>query len=491
MSLKSIIEMLAPLQQWLPHAHPLPLALASPPGPRFDVVEEALPEFVRMSPVAMRYYYWFRQMNWSQFPERDFTRPYPQMPVSHATFAAACLIKLDQGFSYMSQLRNYLLEHPSLIWLLGFNLRVSMTPYWGFDPELSLPTKRHLTQMLRQIPNDRLQFLLDESVRLLRHELQAVAPDFGQQVSLDTKHILAWVKENNPNTHVSARYDKHKQPKGDPDCKLGFKANKNLSPNEVMPTPTTNPKPASKLEVGQYYWGYASGVVATKIPGWGEVILAEFTQPFNRSDISYFEPLMAMTTHRLGFKPRFGAFDAAFDAFYVYEYFHQPDQSWHEGFAAVPFTARNRRRKTFDEHGHPYCEGNQVMSLKYTFMNRTSAVEHERAHYICPLVGSIDSSCPIQHPRWQKGGCTHRIPTSVGARLRHQIDRDSTLYHDIYDQRSATERINALAKEVGIERPRLRNQQSITNQNTLIYVLLNLRALRRVQAHKQRHVERV
>ena len=482
----SIIEVLKPLQQWYTH-HRLPQSSPPrPPGPRFDVPETELPSFVRFSPVAMRYYHWLRQINWQQFPERDFDRRYPQLPVSHATFAAACLIKLDQGFSYMSQLRDYLVEHPALIWLLGFELYVSMTPLWGFDPDLSLPTQRHFTQMLRKVPNDRFQFLLDETVRLLRNELREHVPDFGQQISLDTKHILAWVKENNLNTYVADRYNKDKQPRGDPDCKLGFKANKNSPPPDAdPPTPTTNPKPASKSEIGQYYWGYASGVVATKVPDWGEFVLAEFTQPFNCSDISYFEPLMTATSKRLGFKPFYGAFDAAFDAFYIYEYFHRPDHDWQDGFAAVPFTARNKRHKTFDDEGHPYCEGNRVMTLKYTFISRTTAVEHERAHYICPLAGEDGATCPIQHARWAKGGCTHRIPTSVGARLRHQIDRDTDLYSDIYDQRSATERINSLAKEVGIERPRLRNRQSITNQNTLIYVLLNLRALRRIQARKQ------
>ena len=44
----------------------------------------------------------------------------------------------------------------------------------------------------------------------------------------------------------------------------------------------------------------------------------------------------------------------------------------------------------------------------------------------------------------------------------------------------ATERINAQALALGIERPKLRNQQAITNQNTLIYALINLRALRRL-----------
>ena len=41
------------------------------------------------------------------------------------------------------------------------------------------------------------------------------------------------------------------------------------------------------------------------------------------------------------------------------------------------------------------------------------------------------------------------------------------------------------AKELGIERPRLRNGKAITNQNTLIYVLINLRGLQRVKAKKQ------
>ncbi|MFN8499553.1 MAG: hypothetical protein U0641_17010 [Anaerolineae bacterium] len=36
---------------------------------------------------------------------------------------------------------------------------------------------------------------------------------------------------------------------------------------------------------------------------------------------------------------------------------------------------------------------------------------------------------------------------------------------------------------MGIERPYLRNERSITSHNTLIYVLLNLQALGRVRAH--------
>ena len=42
-------------------------------------------------------------------------------------------------------------------------------------------------------------------------------------VSLDTKHILAWVKENNPKAYVPNRFNKARQPAGDPDCRLGCK----------------------------------------------------------------------------------------------------------------------------------------------------------------------------------------------------------------------------------------------------------------------------
>ena len=38
--------------------------------------------------------------------------------------------------------------------------------------------------------------------------------------------------------------------------------------------------------------GYASGIVATKIPNWGEVVLAELTLTFDQPDVAYFFPLM-------------------------------------------------------------------------------------------------------------------------------------------------------------------------------------------------------
>jgi hypothetical protein len=348
--------------------------------------------------------------------------------------------------------------------------------------------------MLRTMPNHGLQFLLTESVRLIRQELVRLNVCTGDCISLDTKHILAWVKENNPKAYVPDRFNKHKQPIGDPDCKLGCKRKHNRQLSEPQITPDKNAVPAHTVAVGEYYWGYGSGVVVVKVPEWGEFVLAEKTQTFDKPDVSYFFPLMQQTEQRLGFRPRFGSLDAAFDAFYVYEYFHRPDDP--SAFAAVPFSEKGGyKNRKFSQEGLPICQAGLPMPLLFTYTDRTVAIiEHERGKYVCPFFSKnvqnkfIKQACPIHHKCAHKGGCTAAMPTSIGARLRYSLDRQSQIYKDVYNQRSATERINSQAVSLGIERPLLRNGKAIVNINTLIYTLINLRFLQRIRAHLQEEI---
>jgi hypothetical protein len=290
----------------------------------------------------------------------------------------------------------------------------------------------------------------------------------GDCISLDTKHILAWVKENNPKAYVPERFNKHKQPAGDPDCKLGCKRKHNRQIVEP-PTPTKDPVPANTVVVGEFYCGYASGVIVVKVPEWGEFVLAEMTQPFDKSDVSYFFPLMQQTEQRLGFRPRFGSFDA---------------------FAAVPFSEKGGyKSRKFDPHGLPICQAGLAMPLLFTYTDRTvTLIEHQRGKYVSPFFSKnatnkfIKQSCPVHHQRARKGGCTVSMPTSIGARLRYSLDRQSPIYKEVYNQRSATERINSQAVSLGIERPMLRNGKAIANLNTLICTLINLRFLQRIRA---------
>jgi hypothetical protein len=172
-----------------------------------------LPRFVRESTVAMRYLHLLSPLDWERLPERDLQTDWGAPAVPFASFAATCLVKLDQQLVYMSHLRQYLADHPALVWILGFPLVPSPRYRWGFDVEDSLPTARHLTRMLRSTPNAVSQYLLDETVRLIQTELSTEVDDpsinsgygFGQAISLDTKHIIAWVKENNPKAYVKDR----------------------------------------------------------------------------------------------------------------------------------------------------------------------------------------------------------------------------------------------------------------------------------------------
>ena len=355
----------------------------------------------------------------------------------------------------------------------------------GFNALASLPTQRHLNRLFRQLPNALLQFLLADSVRLILTELAAQGVLPIECISLDTKHILAWVKENNPKAYVSHRYDKQQQPPGDPDCRLGCKRRHNQSRAE--PTPTRNPVAAIRAKVGEYYWGYGSGIVVTKVPHWGEFVLAELTQPFDQGDVSYFFPLMSQVEQRLGYQPRFGTFDAAFDAWYVYAHFYcENDPAG--GFAAVPFSGKGgytEHGRQFDPAGLPLCAAGLAMPLKFTFTDRTTCLVEHRTRQVCVSLPRAtrpnERPVPFIIPTAKQQGCTAMMPTSIGARLRYTLDRDSELYKSLYRQRTAVERINSQAVALGIERPHLRNGPAIANQNTLIYLLINLRFLQRLR----------
>jgi hypothetical protein len=452
---------------------------------------DLLPPYVTHSPTVLRILDLLGPLDWDHFPERDLKQAFGFPPVPHAAMIAAELIKLNEGLRSLKQLHLFLSEHSGLISLLGFSPLHPLHFGFGFNtppPASTLPTERHLTRMLRELPNASLQFLLADSVRLICDALSLRGVDaVGDVISLDTKHILAWVKQNNPKAWIEHRFDKNKQPAGDPDCRLGCKRRRNRP--DALPmsiqTPARLPVTAKGVSMGEYYWGYGSGIVVTKVPGFGEFVIAELTQPFDHGDLTYFFPLMQQAEQRLGFRPRFGTFDAAFDAFYVYAYFYRtPAMS--DGFAAVPFSERGGLSVTdrhFSPDGLPLCKAGLPMPLAFTFTDRTTClVEHERGKYVCPLhpPGQTVNTCPVHHKRWRHGGCTALMPTSVGARMRYELDRDCALYKDTYNQRTAVERINAQAVALGIERPHLRNGQAIANQNTLIYLLINLRFLHRL-----------
>ena len=446
---------------------PLPAHL-----PRLVLADRFQPRYVQCCLVTQRTIAQLRLLDWELLPATLADRKQGERLVPLAAYIGAYLVRLEQQLPTFGALRRFLADHPGLIWALGFPETGCGGRHQPFDPEQSLPSQAHFTRKMASLPNDLLQELLDGQVAWL---CTRFGDGLGQIVSLDTKHILAWVRENNPKEFIKeGRFDKERQPAGDPDCKLGCKRQR----NQVTPS-KEGQSVSEKVSIGEYYWGYASGVVATKVPGSGEFVLAELTQTFDFGDVTYFLPLLAQVEQRLGRRPRFGTADAAFDAWYVYDYFHNPA---HDGFAAVPLRQLQQEHRLFDPAGLPLCAAGLAMPCQSTFTNRTSLVQHQRGRFVCPLLHPepTGDTCPIDHPQWPNGGCKLVMPTAPGARIRYQLDRESDDYQTIYQQRTAVERIFSQAVALGIERPKLRNQLAIANQNTLIYLLINLRAMQRL-----------
>ena len=101
----------------------------------------------------------------------------------------------------------------------------------------------------------------------------------------------------------------------------------------------------------EYLWGYGSGVAAATIGGYGDVVIAEHTLPFNEGDITYYLPLYNQAVSNLDFFPTYVPADAAYDAWYVYQ-----TCAFHGGIAAVPLNEHGHENARYDKDGTPLCE---------------------------------------------------------------------------------------------------------------------------------------
>lgn len=420
----------------------------------------AIPDVVcrllTVDPLVARYRTLFAQFDWSQVPERDPHRPWPGSPPQlRCAYLKALVVKLAEHLPYVSELRRFLIEHPLLVLELGFRPVPDPSAPYGFDVARTVPGERWLRHQQQLFDQTVLQALLRGTVTALRQS----CPDLGETIAIDVKHSYAWVAENNPKETIAHRFDPARQPRGDPDCRLGVKRQGNQTGRRRQKT---------------FLWGYGTGIATTIVPGLGDVVLAEWTQSFNHQDVTYALPLLARVATVLGHPPTNLAADAAFDAWYVYEPFARRG-----GIAAI---ARNHRGRTSaaPELGPPTCARGLPM-VPTTTTQRADGAQIQR--YRCPLLFPTPTGQICERACFfTRHGCTKRRNTTPGARLRRALDRTSAAYQAIYRQRTAAERINSQAVALGIERPKVRSAAAIQRLNTLTYLLINVRALTRLAA---------
>jgi hypothetical protein len=423
--------------------------------------QTTLARLLEVDAVVQRYRAFFALLDWSVVPERAPDRPWPGAPPHpRAAYIKALLVKLCEHKDYITHLRTFLVEHPLLVLEMGFVPVPDPTQPYGFDVEQTVPGARWLRHQQQTVDPACLQALLTATVQALQAEI----PGLGTTVAVDVKHIYAWVQQNNPKAYVPDRYDPARQPAGDPDCRLGVKRRTNQL--------TADGKVVEKSE---FVWGYGTGVITATDPRYGDVVLAEYSQPFNEADVTYYKPLYMRTVATLGFRPTNITGDAAFDAWYVYQ--HAAEVG---GIAAVPLNYRGHPEVPRAANGAPRCEQGRVMVASYEF-------DHTHGYraqvFRCPLrvPGREDAQC--SHEQFTKGpGCVKYVNITAGGQQRVSLDRESNEYKAIYRQRTSAERINSQSKALGSERPKVRNGRSVGTLNTLIYLVINAQALQRVRA---------
>lgn len=409
-------------------------------------------------PVVQRYRARFALFDWSAIdPPRKRGPGYPAHPKS--AYLKAALVRINEYLLSTPRWRAYLLDHPLLVLELGFRPHIDLTQAYGFDVARTVPSIRHLNNILRSLDPCLLADLLEQSVQALQEEI----PGLGEVVAYDVKHIYANVKENNWRAYVKERFNKDQQPKGDPDCRLGVKKSTNQEQAD-----------GSTKEKKELLWGYGSGVAAAITPDYGDVVLAEFTQPFNENDITYFISLYIQSVATLNCFPLHITADAAFDAWYAYQ-----TCAFRDGIAAIPLNQHAHPVFVRDADGTPRCPMGLRMSPTYQFQH-TNGYRAQR--YRCPLLFPQATGQSCDHEQFRKGkGCVKDINIEAGGLMRVTLDRTGPLYKAIYKQRTSCERINSQAKDLGIERPKARNIRSVRRLNTLIYITINIKALQRAR----------
>jgi hypothetical protein len=428
-----------------------------PISQHFD--QPTLGKMIDADTIVQRYRALFALFDWSDIDAPARRGPgKPAHPQS--AYLKAALVRINEHLSSTPRWRAYLLDHPLLVLELGFRPHVDTSQPYGFVVAKTVPSVRWLNEWLRTVDRRLLADLFEQSVLALRAEI----PGLGEVVAYDVKHIYANVKENNPRVSMKDRFCKDHQPKGDPDCKVGVKKSTNIEQPD-----------GSKKVVKEYLWGYGSGVAAATTPDYGDVITAEDTQPFNENDVSHFVPLSIQVVGILGAFPLHISADAAFDAWYVYQ-----GCACRGGMAAIPRNQHAHPVFVRDADGTPRCPAGLRMHPTYQFRH-TNGYRAQR--YRCPLLYPARTGQSCDHEQFTKGkGCVKDINLEAGGLMRVTLDRGSPLYKAVYQQRTACERINSQAKDLGIERPKARNIRSIRRLNTLIYISINAKALQRARA---------
>ena len=207
-----------------------------------------------------------------------------------------------------------------------------------------------------------------------------------------------------------------------------------------------------------------------------DVVRAEYTLPFNESDITYFFPLYIQTVAHLGFFPLNITADAA-DLCLV----HLSDlcASWrHRRHCSQP--ARPPREPSGPRWGATVCRNACVWS---PLSNSVIPAATPASAFSVPSCIPIPQGSTVTMSSSPKRKAVSRITGfELGGQMRVSLQRTGPHCHP--SSIASAPRLSASTakpKPNSTPRPHVRNRRSVANLNTLTYIVINAKALKRVR----------
>jgi hypothetical protein len=284
----------------------------------------------------------------------------------------------------------------------------------------------------------------------------------GRNIALDSCPIVAALKENNLKTSMAERFDKLRVPKGDPDARLGIIVHY-LNPFQ------------KKV---RYFWGYRNHVISdveTELPLW------EVTKPANVSEVKLAKSLIRQTQQQLALNIEIIMADANYDAEDVLKFIIKELGAE----AIIPRQPRNAKQSSPYQvkDGRIICEADLPMYRRGKMRPKRTGILYQQ--YSCPVVYDPKIkrqliACPAFHPKFFEGkGCNALIRLEPS--IRAEIDYDSKHFKELYNRRTAVERVFARLLAIAMQHPTVRGLNANQNHVTIAHIAVLLVAL---TAHK-------
>ena len=373
-------------------------------------------------------------------------------PFDRNSLLKALIYKAIRRLSFLSDLTFELNNNPSVSQALKFN------------PLAAAPSVERFSSFLHDTKNDELQRVRQKLVQ----DLIDAGVICGKTIAIDSCPIVVPLKENNLKTSVKDRFDKSKQPTGDPDARLGIMIH--------YPTPF-------KKKV-HYFWGYRNHVISdaeTELPIW------ETTKQANVHEIKVAKTLIQQAKQRFKFKIDAVIADANFDA----EHFLKFIIKELKAKAIIPHNPRNKQSKGYQIQGNNIiCEAGLIMYRKGKMKPKRTGILY--CQYTCPIVYDKNIRhqyimCPIFHTKFLNGkGCNVLIRLSPS--IREQIDYGTKKFKELYNKRTSIERVFSRLLAIAMQNPTVRGYVANQNHATIAHIAVLLVAL---TAHKSDYADKI